>query len=204
MPEVGEYVSAGQDVGRAFAAPTPWNIGRAVYSVARLAGFGKHKPKRMFSGTIDAGAGTVNLCTHHPQWCRKHPKTAASANAALSAYLRGEGPAPSQRRRQYLVSEIDRVREAMRLRPLTMTESVAWGQMTPASKTLGALLPGGRGPARRRKRRAGKKNARRARRSRARAPARRASRRGGRRQRLVKGSAAAKAWGRKMRRLRRR
>lgn len=158
------------------------------------------KKQRPFSGTIDLGARTVDICTHHPKACARKPAKAAAINASLTAYLRGEGPAPGNRRRQYLVSQIDQVRDDMRVRPLTETESVAWGQVTPASKALAAYLPGARrgaGPKRRRAkknrslRRAGKRRARRATRSSG-------------RKRLVRGSAAAKAWGRKMRRLRKR
>jgi len=164
-----------------------------------------HKPSRPFSGTIDVAAQTVDICTHNPKFCAHHKRKAAARNETLTAYLRGETGAPTRRRLQYLVSEIDRVRDAMRLRPLTQIESVAWGQQTPASKTLGAYLGGPRRPRRalKRRRKAGKKKAARRSSRRTAAPRRRRARAGTRRQ-LVKGSAAAKAWGRKMRRLRRR
>lgn len=166
-----------------------------------------HKPSRPFSGTIDLATQTVDICSAHPKFCAHHKKKSAAINESLTAYLRGEAGAPTERRRQYLVSEIDRVRDDMRLRPMTQIESVAWGQQTPASKTLGAYLGGGRRRAGPKRRRRGKKKGvrvQRVRRVRRRASARRSGRRVRSRARLVKGSAAAKAWGRKMRRLRRR
>lgn len=167
----------------------------------------RSKPKRPLSGTIDLDAATVDVCTTNPDYCARHQKKATAVNAELTAYLRGTGPAPRGHRKQYLVGQIDEVRDRMRLRPLTQTESVAWGQMTPASKALGAYLPGARGGKRRRskkkrvaKRRSGKRRARRSTSSRR----SRVTRRKVSGHRLVRGSAAAKAWGRKMRRLRKR
>lgn len=166
----------------------------------------RSKPKRPLSGRIDLDAGTVDVCATNPDYCARHGKKSVRTNAALTAYLQGTGPAPRGRRKQYLVGQIDAVRDRMRLRPMTPIESVAWGSMTPSSKALGAFLPGGRGLTRRRKkkrvakRRSGKRRARRSTSKRR----TKVSRRKVSGRRLVRGSAAAKAWGRKMRRLRKR
>jgi hypothetical protein len=180
------------------AIPVAW-VASAILSATA---FLRKQPKRPLSGTIDLAKQTVDVCTTNPDYCARHQKKSAGVNASLTSYLRGEGPAPRGHRKAYLVSQIDRVRDQMRLRPLTQTESVAWGQQTPASKALAAYLPGGRTGGRRRKKKrvAKRKSARRVRRS----PRRRSrvTRRKARGARLVKGSRAARAWGRKMRRLR--
>ena len=181
----------------------PGPVGVVTSILLSAGAFIRGQPKRPLSGHIDLEKKTVNVCATNPDYCKRHQKKSAAVNAQLTSYLRGEGAAPRGRRKAYLVSEIDRVREQMRLRPLTQTESVAWGQQTPASKALAAYLPGGRTGGRRRKkkrvakRRSGKRRARRSvtRRS-------RVTRRKARGARLVKGSRAARAWGRKMRRLR--
>lgn len=157
----------------------------------------KNKPKRYLSGDINVQDMTVDVCRMNPKYCRKSPWRGKLYNERLTAYLRG-GPDPGLKRDDYLLNIIDQVKEQMRLRPLTPTESVAWGQMTPASKTLGAMLNGrGRAGPRRRRRTKKKRVARRR--------AVRSVRRGrrGRRARLVKGSAAAKRYMASIRRKRR-
>jgi len=167
-------------------------------------------PRDPASGTIDL----VNQRVRVDPWTYRgkspHPKHAWNAfrewgrlklQTKLTAYLRG-GPLTVKRSRvnRPLIDAIDAERSAMRLRPQTPIEAVGFGSGTPALQAMQSTLFGSRrGPAaRRRKRRAAPRRAR----KRAPARARRAPKK--RAARLVRGSAAAKAWGRKMRRLRRR
>jgi hypothetical protein len=177
----------------------------------------KGVPRDPVTGTIDL----VNQRVVVDPWTYRgkspHPKHMLNAfrewgrrktQAALTSYLRGgELKLPRSRVNRPILDAID-AEKLMRLRPTTPIEGVGYGSSTPAMQALrGSLFGARRRPAaRRRKRRAAAP-----RRARRRAPARARVRRSGPsgrrrsgRTRLVKGSAAAKAWGRKMRRLRRR
>jgi len=180
---------------------------------------------RVFGGVMrrrgvprDPATGTIDLVNQRVRvdpWTYRgklpHPKHAWNVfrewgrrklQSKLTAYLQG-GPLTVKRNRvnRPLIDAIEQERDAMRLRPQTPIESVGFGSGTPALMAMQSALFGSRRrpAARRRKRRAAPRRARR--RAPARARARPAKRRAAR---LVRGSAAAKAWGRKMRRLRRR
>lgn len=199
MPGTGEYVSTGAAIARAFAAPSPANIGRAIIKGAHLLGIG-HKKKKPLSGTINLDTNLVNVCDMHPHWCAKHRTKAARVNAALSAYLAGTGPAPKWKRTRYLVSEIERA-QGMRVRPFTPIEMNAFGQQTPSTQVRISQLfgrRGGRTTARRRKKKAARSSVRAVRR---RSSGRRAN---GRAARFVKGSPAAKRFMARLRRMPRR
>lgn len=168
----------------------------AVANRQRITGLFAGHRERPFSGDINLDTMTVDICPTSAAYCARRPGRARLLNQAFTNYLRGTGPPLRSRSTRYLMGEINKVKEAMRLRPLTPTEGVAWGQQTPAnqlylSKSFGRV--GGRRTARRRKKKV----------SSMRRP-RRAVKRASRGNRFTRGSAAAKRHMAKLRGMRRR
>jgi hypothetical protein len=167
-------------------AEVAWLASGILSATAFLRGGRPHRP---FTGDIDLASGQVTLGSEHRAFTRHHQRKTAKIEAALSAYLQGSGPAPKGKRLKYLVGEITKLRpeyQSMRARPLTSTESVAWGSSTPSTQALLAALYGSRG---------GRRSARRRKKARASSRPRKRgkkTRRAAGRARLVKGSAAAR------------
>lgn len=197
----GDVIRAGADIALAAHRPTGSSIGRALshfWWPARFLGVFDSKPHRMLSGEINLDTGRVDVCATNPRYCQSHKKKSALLNDQLSLYLQGLGPAPTRGRAQYLVSEIDKA-NAMRIRPPTTVELNAWGQSTPSTQALMSRAYGRRGGrvSARRRRTKKKRVLRSVRRSvKRRAPRGRAH--------LVRGSAAAKRYMARLRRMPRR